>query len=172
MSKELRPDKLQLGAFVEEIITEPHTIFVSHQGLNVAYNEEFRGKLQEVGASCTVLKNTLVNRAMRERECGGEINGDIAAIYGGEDVGALAKVIKEFNKANEQVDFKGAVVEGKFLDAKAAKDLAGLPTKAELQAQIIGLIITPAQNIVNIVHNSVGQVVNVLQAIEDKLNEN
>jgi large subunit ribosomal protein L10 len=172
MSKELRADKLQLGAFVDDIVTEPHTIFVSHQGLNVARSQEFRGKLQEVGASCTVLKNTLVNRAMRERECGGELSGDIAAIYGGEDVGNLAKVIKEFNKANERVDFKGAVIEGKFLNAKAAKELAGLPTKAELQAQIIGLIITPAQNVVNVLHASVAQVVNVLQAFEDKLNEN
>jgi large subunit ribosomal protein L10 len=172
MSKELRVDKLQLGALVVGIINEPHTIFVSHQGLNVEVSQEFRGKLQEIGATCTVVKNTLVNRAIRENGCGGEVSGDIAAIYGGEDVGTVAKTIKEFGKANAPVDFKGAVIEGKFLDAKEAKELAGLPTKPELQSQLIGVIIAPAQNLVNILHQSVAQIVNVLHAYEDKLKEN
>jgi large subunit ribosomal protein L10 len=171
-AKELRIDKQQLGALAKGIVSKPHTIFVSHQGLNVETSQEFRGKLQEVGANCTVLKNTLVNRAIRENGCGGEISGDIAAIYDGEDVGTLAKTIKEFGKVNEQVDFRGAVVEGKFLDAKAAKELAGLPTKPEMQSQLIGVIIAPAQNLVNIIHQSVAQIVNVLHAYEDKLKEN
>lgn len=170
--KELRADKLQLGALVVDIISEPHAIFVSHQGLNVEVSQELRGKLGEIGATCTVLKNTLVNRAIRDRELGGEVSGDIAAIYGGEDVGTLAKTIKEFGKDNEQVDFKGAVIEGKFLDAKEAKELAGLPTKPEMQSQLIGVIIAPAQNLVNIVHQSMAQIVNVLSAYEDKLKEN
>lgn len=171
-AKVLRPDKLQLGQLVGDILNKPHAIFVSHQGLTVEKSEGFRGKLSELGASCTVLKNTLVNRAIRDSGCGGEVSGDIAAIYGGEDVGTLAKVVKEFNKTNQHVDFKGAVVEGKFLDSSAAKSLAGLPTKPEMQSQLIGVIIAPAQNLVNIVHQSIAQIVNVLHAYEDKLKEN
>ena len=54
------------------------------------------------------------------------------------------------------------------LDGAGVKAVSELPSLPELQAQIIGLIIQPSQNIVNILNNAESGVVNVLQAWLDK----
>ena len=84
----------------------------------------------------------------------------------------VAKAVLEFIKdedLDEKMRIDGGVMGGEeILDAAAVKAVSELPSLPELQAQIIGLIIQPSQNIVNILHNAESGVVNVLQAWLDK----
>ena len=58
-----------------------------------------------------------------------------------------------------------------LLDAQQVDALSKLPTLDELRAQLAGLVITPAQGVVNVLHQATGGVVNVLQAYLDKQEE-
>jgi ribosomal protein L10 len=54
------------------------------------------------------------------------------------------------------------------LKSTGVKAVSELPTLPELQAQIIGLIVAPATNIVSILDAANAGVVNVIQALLDK----
>jgi large subunit ribosomal protein L10 len=55
------------------------------------------------------------------------------------------------------------------VSAQQALAVADLPSKEVLQAQLLGIMLAPAQNLVNLLNQSVAQVVNVLKAYQDKL---
>jgi large subunit ribosomal protein L10 len=67
---------------------------------------------------------------------------------------------------------KGGVFGGQeVLSGADVVSVSELPSLPELQAQIIGLIVAPARNLVTILNNANGGVVNVLQAWLDKDND-
>ncbi len=65
-------------------------------------------------------------------------------IYGfSEDAVAAAKVVAEFAKTNDKLVIRGGAYGGKALDANGVKQLASIPTKEVLLAQLLGLMQSP-----------------------------
>jgi large subunit ribosomal protein L10 len=81
-----------------------------------------------------------------------------------QEVPTLAKTLIDFAKDQEQFVIKGGILGDKLLTAEQVEELAKLPSLDELRAKIIGLIQTPAINIVSTINSGVQQVVNVLDA--------
>ena len=79
----------------------------------------------------------------------------------------VAKAIAEFAKENDAVEIKGGLMGTEQLSAQELNTLATLPPLQVLQAQLLGLINTPAQQFVGILSSSVRQVVNVVHAYSD-----
>ena len=77
------------------------------------------------------------------------------------------KLLKAFGKENEQVQFKAAVVDGQFLDAKSAVQVAGLPSKDEARAMLLGTLLAAPQNIVGVLNNAASSIVNLLSNYKD-----
>lgn len=171
----MRPDREQLGAYIDSVVGESaYVFFVSYSGTTVAQFEDLRTQLDANNAKCHVLKNTLLNRSLANQEIDGlgeKLTGDTAAIFGSDDPCPVAKTIKTFNKDVENVDFKGAVVGGKFLTPSDAREMAELPSIEAMRAQLLGTFMAPATNLAGVLHNSVAQMLWVLKAYEDKLNE-
>jgi len=98
--------------------------------------------------------------------------GPTAIIFGNDNFPAVAKAIVDFLKTEdfgEKLMIKGGVMGGnEVLRAKDVEAVSNLPTLPEMQAQIIGLIVAPARNLVTILQNADSGVVNVLQAWLDK----
>ena len=65
----------------------------------------------------------------------------------------------------------GGMMNGDVLDAQKVEAVSQLPTLDELRAQLAGMVVAPAQGIVNAIHQATGGVVNVLQAYLDKQEE-
>ena len=97
------------------------------------------------GVVLSVLKNTLARRAVAGS--GFEVAADQMTgplIYGfSEDAVAAAKVVADFAKTNDKLVIRGGVYGGKALDANAVKQLASIPTKEVLLAQLCGLLKSP-----------------------------
>jgi large subunit ribosomal protein L10 len=89
--------------------------------------------------------------------------------HGGSDPGAVAKVLVEFGNSNEVVQAKGGMFEGAMLSAAEIADIAALPSKDILQAQLLGVLQAPARNLVSILNNKAASILNVLNAYKDKL---
>ena len=82
---------------------------------------------------------------------------------------APAKVIKEFRKKSEKPLLKGAFVEeaifvgDEYLDA-----LVNIKSKEEVIGDIIGLLQSPAKNVVSALKSSGGKIAGILKTLSEK----
>ena len=120
-------------------------VMAEYRGITVAAMDKLRVNARKSGVSLSVLKNTLARRAV----AGGQF--EVAAdqmtgplIYGfSEDPVAAAKVVADFAKTNDKLVIRGGVYAGKVLDVNGVKQLANIPSKEVLLAQLCGLLMSP-----------------------------
>ena len=140
-------------------------------GLNVASINELRIKIRSVGGHYQVVKNTLAKLSSEGTSfepMGKDLKGPIGwAITSGDPV-PLAKVLKEFGKENESFSYFHGVMEGQTLDTKGIDQLAELPPKEVLLAQLLGVMQGPARNLACVIQAVPRQLVTVLDAIRKK----
>jgi large subunit ribosomal protein L10 len=170
----MRSEKTYLVNQIASGLTDSdYVYFVSFQGLKVKDFSGLRDELYKVNANCCVYKNSLIRKAVELNNVEAlkdlAITGDVAMIYGSGDPGAVAKVLVEFGKSNEVVQAKGGMFEGAMLSPAEIADIAALPSKEVLQAQLLGVLQAPARNLVSILNNKAASILNVLNAYKDKL---
>ena len=150
-----------------------YVYFITFQGMKVKDFSGLRDQLVKVNANCSVFKNSLIRKAVELNNVEAlkdlAITGDVAMVYGSGDPGAVAKVLVEFGKNNEVVKTKGGMFEGAMLTPAEIADIASLPSKEVLQAQLLGVLQAPARNLVSILNNKAASILNVLNAYKDKL---
>ncbi len=157
----------------EHIGSSDYVYFTSFLGLSVKQMSALRDQLAAANASCIVLKNTLIKKACELAEITGTgafgLTGGTAMVYGKGDCGAVAKLLKEYSKGNEQLTAKGGYLDGAVLNAAQVGELADLPSKQVLQAMLLGVIQAPARNLVTVLNAKASSIVNVLNAYKNKM---
>ena len=136
-------------AVLEEVAalaaTAQTLVLAEYRGVTVAGMTELRSQARAQGVSLSVLKNTLARRALAGTSfevATSEMTGPL--IYGfSEDAVAAAKVVADFAKTNDKMVIRAGVYSGKALDADGVKELANIPTKEVLLAQLLGLMQSP-----------------------------
>ena len=120
-------------------------VLAEYRGVTVAGMTQLRAQARAAGVTLSVLKNTLARRALAGTSfevASDEMTGPL--IYGfSEDAVAAAKVVAEFAKTNDKMVIRAGVYSGKALDADGVKELANIPTKEVLLAQLLGLMQSP-----------------------------
>jgi large subunit ribosomal protein L10 len=120
-------------------------VMAEYRGITVAAMTKLRSEARKQGVSLSVLKNTLARRAVAGTPfevAVDQMTGPL--IYGfSEDAVAAAKVVAEFAKTNDKLVIRGGVYSGKSLDANGVKQLASIPSKEVLLAQLCGLLKSP-----------------------------
>jgi len=106
---------------------------------------KFRANARSQGVSLSVLKNTLARRAVAGtafESVADQMTGPL--IYGfSTDAVAAAKVVADFAKTNDKLVIRGGAFAGKTLDVNGVKELASIPSKEVLLAQLCGLLMSP-----------------------------
>ena len=120
-------------------------VLAEYRGIAVADMTRLRASARSNGVSLSVLKNTLARRAVADTGfavLSDQMTGPL--IYGfSEDAVAAAKVVAEFAKTNDKLVIRAGAFGGKALDADGVKQLASIPTKEVLLAQLLGLMQSP-----------------------------
>lgn len=120
-------------------------VMAEYRGITVADMTKLRTDARSKGVALSVLKNTLARRAVAGSSfevVGEQMTGPL--IYGfSEDAVSAAKVVADFAKTNDKLVIRGGVYGGKALDADGVKQLASIPTKEVLLAQLCGLLMSP-----------------------------
>lgn len=170
-----RARKKELVAQYVDILNESDGfVLVRTSGLSVPQIQSLRNVVREQNGAYIVAKNTLIRKALEEANWvvpGDLLQGPIAIIFGRDNMPGVSKaVIKhiEDEKFEEKMQVAGGVMSGDILNAQQVDAVSKLPTLDELRAQLAGLVITPAQGVVNVLYQATGGVVNVLQAYLDK----
>ena len=120
-------------------------VMAEYRGITVADMTKLRNDARSKGVQLSVLKNTLARRAIAGSAfevMSGQMTGPL--IYGfSVDAVAAAKVVADFAKINDKLVIRGGVYGGKALDVNGVKQLANIPTKEVLLAQLCGLLMSP-----------------------------
>jgi large subunit ribosomal protein L10 len=120
-------------------------VMAEYRGITVADMTRLRSQAREKGVNLSVLKNTLARRAVAGSAfevVSGQVTGPL--IYGfSTDAVAAAKVVSDFAKTNDKLVIRGGAFAGKALDVNGVKQLANIPSKEVLLAQLCGLLMSP-----------------------------
>jgi large subunit ribosomal protein L10 len=141
-----RSEKEAVISEVTSLAAKAQTLVMAeYRGITVAAMDQLRVKARSSGVSLSVLKNTLARRAVAGSSfevAGDQMTGPL--IYGfSEDAVAAAKVVADFAKTNDKLVIRGGVFSGKALDVDGVKQLASIPSKEVLLAQLCGLLMSP-----------------------------
>ena len=118
--------------------------YTDFTGLNVKRMTELRRRLKRAGVDYVVIKNTLALRAVNESGLVGErLKGPTGLVFGTDPV-AAAKVLTDFAKEFEQKPaVKGGMLDGKSVDAAQVKQLASLPSREQMLAELAAGLQSP-----------------------------
>ncbi len=120
-------------------------VMAEYRGITVADMTRLRSQARDKGVTLSVLKNTLARRAVAGSAfevVSDQMTGPL--IYGfSTDAVAAAKVVADFAKTNDKLVIRGGAFGGKTLDVNGVKQLANIPSKEVLLAQVCGLLMSP-----------------------------
>jgi len=146
--------------------------FSGYRGITVKKMVQLRKNLRKHGVDYAVAKKTLFKIAAKNNnlpEIPDEImEGPVAAAFGYDDVVIPAKVLKDFAKEAEQLVILGGLVDGKLISKAQAQELAMLPSKEQLLANLIGSMKAPISGFHGVLAGALRKLVYTLAAIRDK----
>ncbi|MCE2742547.1 MAG: 50S ribosomal protein L10 [Fluviicola sp.] len=121
-----------------------------------------------------VVKNTLLSKAMDKVE--GKNYGQLKDTLAGQtsimfsEVGnAPAKLIQDFRKSNEKPLLKGAYIEeAVYVGDDQLAALVSIKSKEEVIGDIIGLLQSPAKNVISALKGQGGKIAGILKTLEER----
>jgi len=163
----------QVEVLTDKLKKAKVAVLTDYRGLTVSQIQELRGKLRSGDVEYRVVKNTLARRAA---EAAGvpalqsELEGPVAIAFGYDDLSLPSKLINEFVRSTRlKVDVKGGLVEGRVFSPEQVKQLADLPSRETLIAQLLGTLQSPVGQLVAIMQTPHQQLLGVLNAYKNKL---
>ena len=141
-----RSEKEAVISDVTSLAAKAQTLVMAeYRGIAVADMTKLRAAARSGGVNLSVLKNTLARRAVAGSAfevVSDQMTGPL--IYGfSVDAVAAAKVVSDFAKTNDKLVIRGGAIGGKALDVNGVKQLASIPSKEVLLAQLLGLLQSP-----------------------------
>ena len=115
-------------------------VVVDYKGITAEADTKLRKELREAGRTYKVVKNTLLSRALKEAGIDGLENvleGTTAIAISEEDYVAPARILSGFADKNNKFTVKAGYADGEILSAERVADLAKLPSKEVLLAQVL-----------------------------------
>jgi len=143
--------------------------------LTVAEVNNLRGQCFEKGVELRVVKNTLVKKALEAlpedknyAELYDTLKGPTALMFC-ETANVPAKLIEAFRKDHEKPVLKAAYIDASvYVGDDQVKSLAALKSKEELVGDIIGLLQSPAKNVISALKSGGSTIAGILKTLEER----
>lgn len=155
-------------------LSESNTIYLADiSGLDASNTTKLRRACFKANVKLAVVKNTLLTKAMEKTE---KDFGDLPEILKGntslmisEVSNAPAKVIKEFRKKSDRPLLKGAYIEEAiYVGDELLDKLVSIKSKEEVIGDIIGLLQSPAKNVISALQSGGGKLSGILKTLSEK----
>lgn len=148
--------KQSLVADLTELLSSAKTtVYAQYNGLTVADVQELRKLAREQGVTIKIVKNRLVRVAMgeiavyKDTDTTG-LTGQLLYAVSDSDEVAPASVLDKFAKTHEMLKIQGGFSgEGRNMSEAEIKDLAGLPSKEQLIAEVVAQLLSPVTDTVS-----------------------
>ncbi|TBW28367.1 50S ribosomal protein L10 [Gramella sp. KN1008] len=169
-----REEKSQVIENLTAQLAETNTIYLADiSGLDAGSTSNLRRACFKANVKLSVVKNTLLAKAMEATE---KDFGDLSTVLKGntsimlsETGNAPAKVIKEFRKKSDKPLLKGAFVEeAVYVGDNYLETLVNIKSKEEVIGDIVGLLQSPAKNVVSALKSGGGKLAGILKTLSEK----
>ncbi len=159
---------------IKEVVSSyPHFYLTEMQGLNAEQVSNLRRECFKQDIKLLVVKNKLMIKALDQLEVDysplyASLKENTAVMF--TNVGnAPAKLIKEFTKANPKPILKAAYVEeGFFIGENQLEALCAIKSKNELIGEVIGLLQSPAKNVISALQSGGNTIHGVLKTLSER----
>jgi large subunit ribosomal protein L10 len=164
--------KVEKVAELKELVGRCQSVYLAeYKGLSVKDVSILRNAVRKDGAQMIVAKNRLLKLAVQGTPAEGLVEylkGPNAAFFCEDDAVAPARTIQEFARTHDVVTWKGGYVDGSIVDGAGMVRVAGLPSKKELLASVVGGISAPVSGLVFTLSGLVSDLVFTLESVADK----
>jgi large subunit ribosomal protein L10 len=148
-----KDQKAEVVAQIAAQIREAEAVYaVDYRGLSVTQAAELRATLRQADARFRIVKNTLSLRAAEE--AGADdlkpvvAEGPTALTFVLGDPAAAAKALDTFARQAQLLEFKGGVMGDTVLSPDDMRQIARLPGRDQLNAQMAGVVASPLTGLV------------------------
>jgi len=171
-----REEKDVIIGEIAELLTQYPNVYVADTStLTVEKTNQLRRLCFSKGVKMLVAKNTLIRKAMEKKD--GESYNDLfkslkgtSALMFCETGNVPAKLIKEFRKAgSDRPLLKGAYIDTAiFLGDNQLDTLSAIKSKNELIGDIIGLLQSPARNVISALQSGGGKIAGIVKTLSER----
>ena len=162
-----RKEKTEYVTSLKETLNDNAAMMIYHyQGLNVNQLDELRKNMREAGALLKVTKNRITKIALKDTQYEEAISlfqGQTGVALSKDPI-SLAKTLVNFQKKNEMLKIVGGIMDSKVLAPDDVAKIATLPTLDEARAKIVGILQTPAQQLISILLAPGAKIANLAHA--------
>src|SRR6476660_3993621 len=148
---------------------------INPRGIDAIKNNNIRRKLHEKGLRMTVVKNTLVKRAVGDGKLKGFdalLDGPSAVIYGKASISQVARLLLDEKKTIEALELRGIFFDGEvYVGEKGVEQVSKLPTREEAIGLLVAALLGPGKKLAGALKGPGGTLGAVLKSIEEKAKE-
>lgn len=155
-------------------LAEAKTVYLADiEGLNAQQTSALRRACFKSDISLTVVKNTLLAKAMEASDTDyGELHDVLkgnTSLMISEAGNGPAKVIKEFRKKSDKPILKGAFIEESvYIGDDMIDALISIKSKEELIGDIIGLLQSPSKNVISALQSGGGKIAGIIKTLSER----
>jgi large subunit ribosomal protein L10 len=133
-------------------------VLVDYRGLTVEQDTRLRKLLREAGVTYKIYKNTLMTIAFKGTPYEAltpYLEGPSAIAFSTTEAVTPAKLLAQFAKTADKLEFKAGVVEGTLYDAKGIAAVATVPSREELLSRLFGSMQSPIASFARVINQLV-----------------
>ena len=168
----MRPEKAIIVSELSEALKRSTFVLVTdYRGMKVSSFSELRTRLTPARAEVHVVKNSFLKLAMADSgfpEVADQLAGQTAVVTGEADVAPVAKIFKSFASEFKLAALRVGFVDRAVLSTAELETLADLPSREILQAQLLGLLLSPATRLVRLFNEPGAALARLLNAKAEK----
>lgn len=164
-----------INELVEDIKNHQFVYVTDSSSMNAADSNALRRIMFQNGVKMRVIKNTLIRKALERSETNWEeltetLKGTTALLFASNPK-APAKAIKSFRKGGDKPVLKGAFIDSSvFIGDDKLDVLIDLKSREDLIAEIVGLLQSPAKNVVSALKSGGTTIAGILKTLSEKEN--
>jgi large subunit ribosomal protein L10 len=161
----------------QKFASTPYFYITSAAGMSVSEVNDLRRLCFEKGVEYRVVKNTLIKKSLETLDAdyapfdAEVLKGFSGIMFHSESGKAVAQLIKEFRKkaGNNKLVFKGASLDSAlFVGENQLDTLVNIKSKEEMIGEVIGLLQSPAKNVLSALQSGGNKIAGILKTLSDK----
>ena len=144
--KVLELKKQQVAALKERLDASIAGVVVDYKGISVEDDTKLRKELREAGVEYTVVKNTLLGRAIDGTslaDMGSALEGTTAIATSKDDYVAAARILGKYAEKSNSFALKTGYLDGEVISLEKLEALAKLPSREVLLATVLSAFNAP-----------------------------
>jgi len=146
-------------------------VFVGFSGLKVEDFPVLREKLKKEKGEIKVVKKTLFSLAFKKAGLDidpRELEGEVAVAFGYQDEISIPKIVWQSSEEFPQLKIKGGILENRFVGPEKVIELAKLPSREHLLAQLVGSVSAPISGLAAVLEGNIKGLLCVLARCKAK----